>query len=265
MSFVKHCCIKPRPVWQLSASLGVALVTMLGACTHVASTQGAASNDAPSSSADAAKPVAASTAANGVASVEAIEGSAWFSNLPADPEVQRRFDQARQALLANQVAEAEQGFTALAQSHPQLPGPYANLGLIYRRAQRLDESVAALERAVELNPQQSQLQQQLGISYRMAGQFEKARLAYERAITLEPKAAEPYLNLGILHDLYLNDAPRALQLYQQYLSLSGQQKQNNQDNEVVRKWVAELQNRLNKSNGSHSPATGNATASKEQP
>ena len=78
---------------------------------------------------------------------------------------------ARQALAAGRTAEAERGFVALTKSNPELAGPYANLGLIYRQAGKTAEAVAALEKAVQLSPQRADLHNQLGITYRMAGRL----------------------------------------------------------------------------------------------
>jgi tetratricopeptide (TPR) repeat protein len=157
--------------------------------------------------------------------------------VPLSPAVQRAFEAARQALIAGWLDDAERGFLALTKSNPELGGPHANLGLIYRRKQKLDESVAALERAVAASPKQAVYFNQLGIAYRMVGQFVKAREAYEKAIALDPNYALAHLNLGILYDVYLWDGRRALELYDRYLSLSPN------GDEKVRKWATDLRNR----------------------
>ena len=109
--------------------------------------------------------------------------------------------------------------------------------MIYRQAGKPAESVAEFERAVQASPRQPIFFNQLGIAYRQHGQFSKAREAYEKAIALDPEYAAPHLNLGILHDLYLWDGKRALELYDRYLGLSP-----GGDTTVV-KWVADLKNR----------------------
>ena len=156
---------------------------------------------------------------------------------PVSPAIQRAFDDASRALRAGRNEEAERGFRAIAQANPDLGGPHANLGVIYRQAGKLPEAAAEFEKATSLNPKQPVYFNQLGVTYRLQGQFDKARSAYERAIALDANYAAPLLNLGILNDLYLWDGPRALELYDRYLALSpGGDAQ-------VSKWVADLKNR----------------------
>jgi Flp pilus assembly protein TadD len=177
----------------------------------------------------------------GAAAAPAAAASAVVTSAPADvavsPESQRAFDDAARALRAGQAADAERRFRSLAQAHPELPGPHANLGLIQRQAGKLPEAVVALETAVKLSPRQPVYWNQLGVTYRQAGEFAKARAAYEKALALDPGYSAAVLNLGILHDLYLNDGARALDLYGRYLLLQPS------GDATVTKWVADLKNR----------------------
>jgi tetratricopeptide (TPR) repeat protein len=156
---------------------------------------------------------------------------------PVNPATQRAFDDASRALRSGRVDEAERAYRALAQANPELGGPHANLGVIYRQAGKMKESVAELEQAVKLSPQQPIYLNQLGIAYRQQGQFAKARDAYQRAVALDPGYAAAVLNLGILYDLYLGDTQRALEQYARYLSLVPN------GDATVTKWVADLKNR----------------------
>ncbi len=187
----------------------------------------------PSYASAASAPAAAASAAV----VAKAPAAAPVTDTPVDPLTQRAFDDARQALAAGRVDQAEKGFKALTQSHPELGGPHANLGLIYRQAGKLDQAQAEFEQAVKASPRQPVFYNQLGITYRQQGQFTKARAAYERAIELDLASAVAHLNLGILHDLYLSDGTRALELYDRYLSLSPE------GDAKVAKWVADLKNR----------------------
>jgi Flp pilus assembly protein TadD len=175
------------------------------------------------------------------------------------PATQQAYDDALAALRTGRTADAERGLRAIVQSVPDLAGPHANLGLIARNAGRLPEAVAELERAVQLDPQQPVIYNQLAIAYRQQGQFAQARAAYESALALDPDYAAAVLNLGILHDLYLDDAGRALELYNRYLELTPA------GDATVTKWVAELKNRKPAGGGRTATATSAppATAPKE--
>jgi Flp pilus assembly protein TadD len=158
------------------------------------------------------------------------------SSAAISPATAQAFEAGKRALQAGRTQEAQRVFQALRQSNPELGGPPANLGLIYRQAGQLPEALAALEAAARLSPQQATVQNQLGITYRQLGQFDAARQAYEKAIALDAGYAAAILNLGILCDLYLGDAGRAADLYSRYLALAP-------GDATVGKWLTELKNR----------------------
>ncbi len=215
------------------------------------------SNDAGSApQAPSAKPQArtgnGNVAGSAAAAAKATPQAAARADEPAvSPSVQRAFDNARAALAAGRLTEAERGFRALTVSNPELGGPFASLGMVYRLTGKLDDAVTAFEQATRLSPRQAQYFNQLGITYRMTGQFAKARDAYEQALALQPNYAGACLNLGILHDLYLWDGKRALEYYDRYQSLVPG------GDPTVTKWVADLKNRKSQQQAAASP--------KEQP
>jgi Flp pilus assembly protein TadD len=198
-----------------------------------------------------AKPAAAAKPAEApVAAKPAV------AEAPVGPNVQRAYDDARRLLAAGRTAEAERAFKTLAQAHPELGGPQANLGLIYRQTGRSAEAVVALEKAVAASTRQPVFFNQLGVAQREAGQFAKARESYEQALELEPNYAAAVLNLGILHDLYLAEPTQALALYDRYQQLTGGK------DAQVGKWVADLKNRSKSAPTAGKPV---ALVKKEQP
>lgn len=217
----------------LSAALRAVLPAALSAALIAGcATRGAppAKEPAPANAMVPATPtVPAATAAGDAGTKSATE-------VAVSAAAQRQFDDARLALSVGRKEDAERGFLALTKSNPELGGPHASLGMLYRQSGKLAEAVAELERAVEANPKQPVFFNQLGIAYRQQGEFRKAQDAYERAIALDETYAAAHLNLGILFDLYLWDSPRALAAYERYLALSA-------GDDKVTKWVADLRNR----------------------
>jgi Flp pilus assembly protein TadD len=214
--------------WQVLARL--ALCLGVAGCASATEPLAALKEAVAPAAVSASAPTSTPTAA-------AIAPKAVEPETPVSPALQRAYDDARKAMRAGRMADAERGFRALVQSNPELGGPHANLGLIQRQAGKLPEAAKEFELAVKASPNQPIYWNELGITYRQLGAFPKARDAYERAIVLDPHFASAHLNLGILHDLYLWDGKRALAMYDRYLMLSPG------GDPTVTKWVADLKNR----------------------
>jgi tetratricopeptide (TPR) repeat protein len=222
----------------------VAASVALAACSSMGDLFGASAATTPKPTPPAA-PVAAASVAKSAPATQAAKPMP-----PVRPAAQKAFDAARQALAAGRAADAERGFVALTKSDPDLSGPYANLGLIYRQAGKTAEATAALEKAVRLSPDSAELCNQLGVTYRMAGDFAKSKAAYEKALALDASYAPAVLNLGILYDLYLWDGARALELYDRYLQLTPA------GDAEVQRWVRDLRNRTARKNAPQSKEQG---------
>jgi Flp pilus assembly protein TadD len=219
---------------SLSTSLLAALCTGLVGCSVLNSPFSTSNDAAPP---PAAAPTVAAAPAKPAAATSTAQADAPPTLTLVSPGAQRAFDDAVRAMRAGRTAEAERGFAALTKSNPELGGPHANLGLLYGRAGKWPEAVGQFELAVKANPQQPVYFNQLGIAYRQQGEFSKARDAYEKSISLDGNYAAAILNLGILHDLYLADGKRALELYERYLALTPA------GDPAVTKWIADLKNR----------------------
>ncbi|PTT87342.1 hypothetical protein DBR42_11830, partial [Pelomonas sp. HMWF004] len=83
------------------------------------------------------------------------------------PAQQRAFDEARRLMRAGRMDDAERALLALTQSAPDLGGPHANLGVVYRDSgNRLEPAITELETAVKLSPRQPLFHNELGVTYR---------------------------------------------------------------------------------------------------
>lgn len=72
------------------------------------------------------------------------------------------------------------------------------MGIELERQGRLEESVAAHEKALQIDPQMAQAHVNLLELYGRLGQFEKAEEHYRAAIHIEPGSVESYYNYGVL-------------------------------------------------------------------
>jgi Flp pilus assembly protein TadD len=127
-------------------------------------------------------------------------------------------------------------FQVMTQSYPDLPGPFANLGLLYRKTNQLAESEAALQKATERAGWDAATWTEYGLTLRHAGKFPEARAAYESALAANPSYAPAHRNLGVLLDLFIGDSVAAQTELETYKTLTGEDK-------PVSGWIAELRAR----------------------
>lgn len=131
---------------------------------------------------------------------------------------------------------AETIFLKLATANPELPGPHANLGMIYSTKGEFDKAEVEFNRALTLKPDLPEVYNQLGILHRNKGQFDQALQSYQAGLKLAPDNPNLLINLGILYDLYLNQPQEALKLWQHYKTIASEDKQ-------VDTWIADINQR----------------------
>jgi len=217
-------------------TLGVAaLATLVLAACGSAPTKPTESASRPATAiSDAGKSgSAAAASANGASPA----GSA--AAVPVTARGKADFDRAIGLMKAGNVTEAELEFKQVALQFPQLSSPYVNLGILYRKAGRLEQSEDALKTAVERNDGSAVAWTELGATQRLRGEFPSAAASYEKAIASDPNFAPAYRNLGVVSDLYLGDPERALTAFERYKELTGEEK-------PVSGWIAELRARTGK-------------------
>jgi tetratricopeptide (TPR) repeat protein len=185
------------------------------------------------------------------APVEAAAGNATPVESPTIPErATMQYTQALQLMKSGRDTDAELQLKDLVVGYPQLAGPQLNLGILYMRDSRLPEAEAAFKAALELKPNDAVAGNELGIVERRLGKFAEAEAAYQRTIAAEPNYAPAHLNLGVLYDLYLAQPQKALDEFERYIEIAGENKQ-------VAGWVVELRKRVG------APAPPPATTQKE--
>ncbi len=156
---------------------------------------------------------------------------------PIPDRAAQQYTQALSMMKAGRNSDAELEFKQLALAYPEFAGPEVNLGLLYLHESHYAEAEAAFKTALERNPDSAVANNELGITERKLGKFAEAEAAYQRTIAIEPNYAPAYLNLGVLYDLYLSEPQKALEQFEHYLTLTGENKQ-------VAGWVIELKKRV---------------------
>jgi Tfp pilus assembly protein PilF len=145
------------------------------------------------------------------------------------------------AMKAQKWSEAEAQFKQLLQAEPNLSGAHLNLALIYDKTNRPADADAQFKQAIQANPDNAEARDQYGIWLRTQGRFKDAENIYLQTLQRQPARADTHLNLGILYDLYLGKPAQAVEHYEQYLALKG----DDASPEVgrVKNWVADIQRR----------------------
>jgi tetratricopeptide (TPR) repeat protein len=142
------------------------------------------------------------------------------------------------AVRAENWLEAELELEPLTLEHPEYPGPHVNLALVYLHDERRADALAALERALDVDPGHAAANTQLGILLREDGKFAEAEAAYRRALETNPDHALAHYNLGVLLDIYLRRTAEALEHYEAYQASLAE------PNETVGRWIIDLRRRV---------------------
>jgi tetratricopeptide (TPR) repeat protein len=131
----------------------------------------------------------------------------------------------------------------------ELSMPYgAQLGLTeeaipsFRRGEQLREAgdlsgaAAAFADAAQFAPQNPAPLNELGLIQRKLGQFAAAAESYQQALQVAPDTAPTLRNLGVLRDLYLDDPAGAIEPYERYKAITGEDR-------PVAGWIADVRRR----------------------
>ena len=212
-------------------------VLLVAACQNAPPAAPARAEDAfvvpqPAGAAAPATAGPAAAAPNG-----APNGAPAAPPAPVPARAEQQYADALRLAKSGHTQDAVAQFKQLADAYPDLAGPQVNLGLLYLQGAQLPDAEAAFKNVLLRNPDNAVADNELGIVERRLGKFPDAEAAYQRAIAARPDYAPAYLNLGVLYDLYLAEPQKALEQFEHYLALAG-------DNKQVAGWVVELKKRV---------------------
>lgn len=95
--------------------------------------------------------------------------------------------------------EAIDAFHKLIETFPGNPSVYAYLGIAYLRNKEIDQAIAFLSKAVDLNTDFAPAYLALGESYLMKNDHDKAVESIQRALKIQPENAPAHYDLGLLY------------------------------------------------------------------
>jgi protein O-GlcNAc transferase len=104
----------------------------------------------------------------------------------AEGSAAERFAKAMQHKINGEYDEAETLFKSVLAEQPNNADAYHELGLTYSYRVFMDESIEALERAVQLVPNSTRYLIDLGKTHAMYGDYDKAKPVFMKVLDLDP-------------------------------------------------------------------------------
>jgi tetratricopeptide (TPR) repeat protein/2-polyprenyl-3-methyl-5-hydroxy-6-metoxy-1,4-benzoquinol methylase len=80
---------------------------------------------------------------------------------------------------------------------PNDAGAHSNLGITFKELGRLEDAETSYKRAIAIKPNLAEARYNLGITLQELGRLKDAEISYKKAIAIKPDYAEAYSNLGI--------------------------------------------------------------------
>jgi tetratricopeptide (TPR) repeat protein len=158
-----------------------------------------------------------------------------YADVP--PAAMTLFEQATFVMASGDYLDAELRFKDFLMRFPDYPGAHTNLAIIHAENGDNEAAQAAIDAALALDPNYAPALNQQGMLLRKTGNFLEAEAAYLKAVTASPNYALAHYNLGVLNELYLQRLETALQHFEQYQSIVG-------EDEQVERWIADLKRRV---------------------
>nr|PZN65871.1 MAG: hypothetical protein DIU62_08270 [Pseudomonadota bacterium] len=119
---------------------------------------------------------------------------------------------------------------------PEEAVPSYRLGEQQRDAGDLAAAAEAFADAARFAPLHPAPLNELGLVQRRQGEFTAAAASYEAALALDPDHAPALRNLGVLRDLYLDDPAGAIEPWERYRTITGEER-------PVLSWIADVRRR----------------------
>ena len=124
-------------------------------------------------------------------------------------------------LAQDKVALAEKKFQDALLKDNDLVVAMMFLGQLYTQNRNWEGTIAVLERARELEPENAAIRVNLGIGYRGLGRMDESEASYKRALELDASLVETHLNLALLYGDSLQKFEQAYEALDLYIDRGG--------------------------------------------
>jgi len=179
--------------------------------------------------------VAAGCASTGPESSTAERGEG--AGVEVSSQAMTMYEQAIAVMASGDFLDAELRLKEFLLQYPGYPGAHVNLAIIHVNNDDDEAARAAIDAALAIDPDYAPALNQLGMLLRRNGKFLEAESSYLKAVTASPDYALAHYNLGVLNELYLQRLDAALQHFEWYYAIVGEDKQ-------VEKWISDLTRRV---------------------
>ncbi len=112
---------------------------------------------------------------------------------------QERYQQAKQLVIEENIAEAINSFQAAIEVYPNYAAAHHDLGMVFWQSEKYELAKECFERVINLDRTSASAQLNLGNVWRQQQQLDRAILAYQTAVKINPHYAPAWHNLGVVY------------------------------------------------------------------
>ena len=118
--------------------------------------------------------------------------------------------------------EAIQELTGIIALNPTSAFAHTHRGIALLESYKFESAISDFQQVIELDPTNVEAYQTLSFAYELNEDFENAILVLEDALEIAPEDPELYYSIGFIYDHLLNEIGIALEYYETYLELAGE-------------------------------------------
>jgi len=174
-----------------------------------------------------------------------LEGVSSVNSSPqqlADTDL-TNYKSALYAMRDDNLELAESLLQSIIEDHPEIAGPYANLGIIYYKKESYKKALKILETALKLNPRNAYVHNILALTHQRLSHYPLAEKHFLLAINNKNDYAFAHYNIALLYDVFFHKIKDSISHYRLYLSLL---KKNGASDKKTSDWLEQLENSMKK-------------------